>query len=211
MLVFRSTPDVQWALAMKSCMDKIGAIFGILLLIPVWIIIYIGIKISSPGAPVIFKQKRSGKYGKPFTMYKFRSMVPDAEAKRLELMNQNTMSGPVFKIERDPRIFPFGAFLRKSSLDETPQFINVLKGEMSLVGPLAYYEAINVADAKQRRRFSVKPGLTCLWQISGRNNITEFDDWCALDLKYIDNWSIWLDIKIILLTIPVFFGAKGAK
>jgi exopolysaccharide biosynthesis polyprenyl glycosylphosphotransferase len=214
MLVFRSTPDLQWALAVKWILDKIGALVGLVVCLPLFVFIYIGIKVSSPGGPVVFKQKRSGRYGKPFTMYKFRSMVPDAEAKRLALMDQNTMSGPVFKVDRDPRIFPFGSFLRKSSLDELPQLLNVLRGEMSLVGPrpLAYYEAVNVADAKQRRRFSVKPGLTCLWQISGRNNITEFDQWCALDLKYIDNWSLWLDIKIILLTIPVLLGfSAGAK
>ncbi len=212
-LVFRSTPDVQWALAVKWVLDKLGAMVGITLMLPIWIGIAIGIKITSPKGAVFFKQKRSGKYGKPFVMYKFRTMVPDAEAKQKELLDQNQMSGPVFKIDHDPRIFAFGSFLRRTSLDETPQFLNVLLGEMSLVGPrpLPAYEAANVADARQRRRFSVKPGLTCLWQISGRNDITDFDDWCRLDLEYIDNWSIWADIRIILLTIPVFFGGKGAK
>ena len=213
MMVFRSTPDVSWALLLKDIMDKVGAIIGILLLIPFWTLIWIGIKISSPGAPAIFSQKRCGKYGKPFTMYKFRSMVPDAEAKRLALLDANQMSGPVFKVNKDPRIFPFGRFLRNSSLDETPQLFNVLRGEMSLVGPrpLAYYEAENVNDSAQRRRFSVKPGLTCLWQVSGRNDITDFSDWVRLDLQYIDNWSIWLDIKILFLTIPAVLFVKGAK
>ncbi len=212
MLVFRSTPDVSWALLIKSIMDKVGALCGIILLLPVWVIVWIGIKMSSPG-PVIFSQKRCGKYGKPFIMYKFRSMVPDAEAKRLALMDENQMSGPVFKVEKDPRIFPFGQFIRKFSIDEFPQLFNVLRGEMILVGhrPLAYYEAENVNDSSQRRRFSVKPGLTCLWQISGRNDIKDFSDWVKLDLQYIDNWSIWLDIKIILLTIPAVIFTKGAK
>jgi lipopolysaccharide/colanic/teichoic acid biosynthesis glycosyltransferase len=146
-------------------------------------------------------------------MFKFRSMVPDAEAKRQELISANQMTGPVFKVAKDPRIFPFGRFLRNSSLDETPQLFNVLFGEMSLVGPrpLAYYEAENVNDSAQRRRFSVKPGLTCLWQISGRNDITDFADWVRLDLEYIDNWSIWLDLKILILTIPAVVFTKGAK
>ena len=140
-------------------------------------------------------------------------MVQDAEAKRLALMDENQMSGPVFKVAKDPRIFPFGRFLRNSSLDETPQLINVLRGEMSLVGPrpLAYYEAENVNDSAQRRRFSVKPGLTCLWQVSGRNDIKDFSDWVRLDLEYIDNWSIWLDLKILILTIPAVLMVKGAK
>ena len=213
MMVFRSTPDISWALLVKGIMDKVLAFIGLLLLLPFWALIWLGIKFSSPGAPVIFSQKRCGKYGKPFIMYKFRSMVPDAEAKRLALMDENQMSGPVFKVARDPRIFPFGRFLRNSSLDETPQLINVLRGEMSLVGPrpLAYYEAENVNDSAQRRRFSVKPGLTCLWQVSGRNDIKDFSDWVRLDLEYIDNWSIWLDLKILILTIPAVLLVKGAK
>lgn len=213
MMVFRSTPDVSWALLIKSIMDKIGASIGLLLLLVPFIFVWLVIKICSPGAPAIFSQKRCGKYGKPFTMYKFRSMVPDAEAKRLELMAENQMSGPVFKVTKDPRIFPFGRFIRKWSIDETPQLFNVLRGDMSLVGPrpLAYYEAENVNDSAQRRRFSVKPGLTCLWQVSGRNNITDFKDWVRLDLEYIDHWSIWLDIKILLLTVPAVLFTRGAK
>ncbi len=213
MLVFRSTPEVSWALFIKGLMDKVGALIGITLLLIPWLFVWLGVKLSSPGGPVIFSQKRSGKFGKPFTMYKFRSMVPDAEAKRLALMADNQMSGPVFKVEKDPRIFPFGRFLRNSSMDETPQLFNVLRGEMSLVGPrpLAYYEAENVNDTAQRRRFSVKPGLTCLWQVSGRNDIKDFADWVRLDLEYIDNWSIWLDLKILILTIPAVLFVKGAK
>lgn len=213
MIVFRSTPDLDWALVVKGVMDKVGASVAIVLMMVPWLIIWLGIKISSPGAPAIFKQKRSGRYGKPFTMYKFRTMVPDAERKRDELLRQNQMSGPVFKVERDPRIFPFGALLRNTSLDETPQFLNVLRGEMSLVGPrpLPYYEAVQVVEPRQRRRFSVKPGLTCLWQISGRNDITDFDQWAHLDLQYIDQWSLWLDLKILIKTIPAVVFSKGAR
>jgi exopolysaccharide biosynthesis polyprenyl glycosylphosphotransferase len=213
MMVFRSTPDISWALFIKDVMDKIGALIGIIILFIPWLFIWLGVRLSSPGAPVIFSQKRSGKYGKPFTMFKFRSMVPDAEAKRSELMSENQMTGPVFKVQHDPRIFAFGRFLRNTSLDETPQLFNVLRGEMSLVGPrpLAYYEAENVNDSAQRRRFSVKPGLTCLWQVSGRNDIKDFADWVRLDLQYIDNWTIWLDIKILILTIPAVLFTKGAK
>jgi lipopolysaccharide/colanic/teichoic acid biosynthesis glycosyltransferase len=156
---------------------------------------------------------RSGRHGHPFRMYKFRTMCTDAEQKKQELEAMNQMSGPVFKVERDPRIFPLGRLLRKLSIDELPQLINVLKGDMSLVGPrpLPVYEVEKFADPSHRRRLSMKPGITCLWQISGRNEIKNFDQWVELDLKYIDNWSLWLDISILLRTIPaVLFGA-GAK
>ncbi len=213
MLVFRSTPEISWQLALKWLMDKVGALVGITLCLPFWVFIWIGIKLSSPGAPAVFRQIRSGKYGRPFTMLKFRTMVPDAEARRKELEAQNKMSGPVFKVDRDPRIFPLGRILRKFSIDETPQFINILRGEMSLVGPrpLPTYEVANISKAAQRRRLSVKPGITCLWQISGRNEITDFDDWARLDLEYIDRWSVWLDLKILVLTLPAVFMGKGAK
>src|SRR5690606_22762330 len=157
----------------------------------------------------IFCQKRGGKHGQPFTMYKFRTMRRDAEQARAELAERNEMSGPVFKVENDPRITPFGRWLRKTSVDELPQLFNVLNGSMSLVGPrpLPLYEVEQFENSAQRRRLSVKPGLTCLWQISGRNNVKNFQDWVRLDLDYIDNWSLWLDIKILFKTIPVvLFG-----
>jgi exopolysaccharide biosynthesis polyprenyl glycosylphosphotransferase len=212
MLVFRCTPEMSWELMVKGIIDWAGAVVGILLSSPLWLIAFIGIKLSSPG-PVFFTQMRSGRFGHPFKMYKFRTMGLDAEARRADLEEHNQMSGPVFKVERDPRIFAFGQWLRKLSIDELPQFINILRGEMSLVGPrpLPVYEIEKISDMAHRRRLSVKPGLTCLWQISGRNEITSFDQWVELDLKYIDNWSLWLDITILFRTIPAVLFGSGAK
>jgi len=212
MLVFRTTPEVSWALLIKGVIDRVGAF---LLLIPasfVMLAAAAGIRLTSPG-PVVFRQVRAGKHGKPFTMYKFRTMVTDAEMLQFELLAFNQMSGPVFKIERDPRITPLGRYLRKWSIDELPQLINVLQGHMSLVGPrpLPIYEVEKFENTAQRRRLSVKPGLTCLWQVSGRNQVTDFHEWVRLDLKYIDNWSIWLDIKILLMTVPAVLFGFGAK
>ena len=212
MLVFRTTPALSWALLVKDVIDRVGAF---LLLIPgafIMLVTAAAIKLTSPG-PVIFRQVRAGKHGKPFIMYKFRSMVTNAEMLQAELLAFNQMSGPVFKIERDPRITSIGGYLRKWSVDELPQLFNVLKGQMSLVGPrpLPIYEVEKFENAAQRRRLSVKPGLTCLWQVSGRNQVADFHEWVRLDLKYIDNWSIWLDIKILLMTIPAVFFGFGAK
>ena len=146
-------------------------------------------------------------------MYKFRSMFSDAEQRKAELESMNQMSGSVFKIDKDPRITPLGKFLRKYSLDELPQLFNVLRGQMSLVGPrpLPLYEVARFESASHRRRLSVKPGLTCLWQISGRNEVQDFHDWVRLDLDYIDNWSLWLDIKILFKTIPAVIFGSGAR
>jgi len=212
MLVFRSTPEASWALVLKGMIDWAGALVIIFASSPLWLFAAIGIRCSSKG-PVFFKQKRSGKHGKPFEMWKFRTMGMDAEALKNELSAQNQMTGPVFKIDNDPRVFRFGSFLRRLSIDELPQLINVLKGDMSLVGPrpLPVYEVEQISEAAQRRRMSMKPGLTCLWQVNGRNKIESFDEWVALDLKYIDNWSIWLDIQILLKTIPVVLLGSGAR
>ena len=212
MLVFRTTPSVSWSLLLKATVDRIGALGLILFTSPLFLVAYIGIKLTSPG-PVIFSQQRGGKHGKPFTMYKFRSMTTDAEMRRAELETRNEMSGPVFKVQDDPRITPFGRWIRRTSVDELPQLINVLLGDMSLVGPrpLPLYEVANFENHAQRRRLSVKPGLTCLWQISGRNNVQNFDQWVQLDLDYIDNWSVWLDIKILFKTIPAVLFGSGAK
>jgi exopolysaccharide biosynthesis polyprenyl glycosylphosphotransferase len=211
MLVFRVTPDLSWALLIKAAMDRLGALFGIVLLSPLLLLIAIVIKMTSSG-PVIFKQRRAGRHGQPFTMYKFRSMRTGAEMEQEELKALNKMSGPVFKVENDPRITPFGRWLRQTSLDEFPQLLNVLFGQMSLVGPrpLPIYEVNNFELTAHRRRLSMKPGLTCLWQISGRNMVRDFNDWVKLDVEYIDNWSLALDLGIILRTIPVVLFGKGA-
>jgi lipopolysaccharide/colanic/teichoic acid biosynthesis glycosyltransferase len=151
--------------------------------------------------------------GRPFTMFKFRSMQSGADQHQAELAQHNEMRGPVFKVSADPRVTPLGRFLRRFSLDELPQLWNVLRGEMSLVGPrpLPIEEVKRFADDAHRRRLSVKPGLTCLWQISGRNDIADFDDWVRLDLAYIDQWSLWLDLKILIATIPVALLGRGGR
>jgi exopolysaccharide biosynthesis polyprenyl glycosylphosphotransferase len=212
MLVFRTTPDVSWALLVKAFIDRVGAIIGLLLLSWLLVIIAIGIKLTSPG-PIFFRQKRAGKNGQPFTMFKFRSMATDAEMRQAELAAYNQMQGPVFKIDNDPRVTKFGKFLRRSSLDEFPQLFNVFKGDMSLVGPrpLPIYEVEQFDSTAHRRRLSMKPGLTCLWQVQGRNKIKSFDEWVKLDLQYIDNWSLWLDLEILLKTIPVVLLGFGAR
>src|ERR1043166_5741027 len=198
MLVFRTTPEVSWTLLIKDIFDRVGALIVLLIMAIPMAIAAVIIRITSPG-PVIFRQHRAGKHGKPFVMYKFRSMANDAEMRRAELEPFNQMSGPVFKVESDPRITPFGRWLRRTSFDELPQLINVLMGDMSLVGPrpLPLYEVEKFENTAQRRRLSVKPGLTCLWQISGRNTVRAFSDWVKLDLDYIDRWSLGLDFKIL--------------
>lgn len=146
-------------------------------------------------------------------MFKFRSMQTNAEMQQSELAAFNQMSGPVFKLEKDPRVTPIGSLLRRSSLDELPQLLNVLRGDMSLVGPrpLPLYEVAKFESPSQRRRLSMKPGLTCLWQISGRSELKSFDQWVKLDLEYIDNWSLWLDAKILIKTVPVVLLGAGAR
>jgi exopolysaccharide biosynthesis polyprenyl glycosylphosphotransferase len=212
MLVFRSTPEVSWALLLKEIIDRVGAFVTLVIMaVPIGIVALI-IRITSKG-PVVFRQNRAGRYGKPFVMYKFRSMSDDAEMRRAELEPFNQMRGPVFKVEADPRITPFGRWLRRTSFDEIPQLVNVLMGDMSLVGPrpLPLYEVEKFENTAQRRRLSVKPGLTCLWQISGRNQVKDFHDWVKLDLDYIDHWSLGLDFKILLRTIPAVILGLGAK
>jgi lipopolysaccharide/colanic/teichoic acid biosynthesis glycosyltransferase len=176
------------------------------------LLIALGIRLTSPG-PILFRQERAGRFGKPFVMVKFRSMSNDAEMRKAELEPFNQMSGPVFKLEQDPRVTPFGNWLRRTSMDELPQLVNVLSGDMSLVGPrpLPIYEVERFENSAQRRRLSVKPGLTCLWQISGRNEVRDFRDWVRLDLDYIDRWSLGLDLKILLRTIPAVLSGLGAK
>ena len=214
MLVLRSTPELSLELMCKEIFDRGAAALIIFLSLPLWILAAVGIMLRSPGAPVFFSQMRAGRYGKPFKMLKFRTMVANAEDLLAQIKEDhgNQMDGPVFKLQKDPRIFPFGAFLRKFSIDELPQLLNVVSGEMSLVGPrpLPVYEVEAFCELSHRRRLSVKPGITCEWQAGGRNTITSFEEWVAMDLEYIDNWSLWLDFKILLRTIPAVLFGKGA-
>jgi lipopolysaccharide/colanic/teichoic acid biosynthesis glycosyltransferase len=177
---------------------------------PLMLLIAVAIKVTSPG-PAFFVRERYGFRKRRFRMFKFRTMVQHADKLQAGLESQNEVKGPAFKIRNDPRITPLGRILRKTSLDEIPQFLNVLKGEMSLVGPrpLPIRDVSRFDDAALMRRFSVKPGLTCLWQINGRSD-TDFESWINLDLKYIDEWSLGLDLKILLQTVPVVLKARGA-
>lgn len=211
-LVFHSGMEHSWQALVKQLMDLLGGAVLLVLFSPVMLFAAIAIKLTSPG-PIFFKQLRSGLNGHPFTMYKFRSMTTNAEQRQHEIAAMNEMSGPVFKVTNDPRVTPIGRWLRKFSIDEFPQLINVLSGEMSLVGPrpLPVAEVKRFDDLAHRRRLSVKPGLTCLWQVSGRSGITDFKDWVRLDLEYIDTWSIWLDCKILWRTVPAVLFTKGAK
>ena len=196
-------------LFLKRLIDIVGSGLGILILIPVFLIIGILIKLEDPKGSVFFSQKRNGLNGKEFNMYKFRSMVHNAED--LLEMSKNEMDGPVFKIKDDPRITKIGKFIRKTSLDELPQLFNVLKGDMSLVGPRPPIPREVIQYNKyQYQRLLVKPGITCYWQISGRNNI-DFDEWVELDLKYIKERNLFKDIYIILMTLPVLLGDKNAS
>ncbi len=199
-----------WPLIIKRIMDFTIALFVILVLSPVLIAAAILIKLNSPG-PVFFVQKRLGLNKRRFSVYKFRTMVVDAEKRMGEIQHLNEVAGPVFKIKNDPRLTPIGRFLRKTSIDELPQLFNVLSGDMSLVGPrplpVRDYEGFD--KDWQRRRFSVKPGITCLWQVRGRSAIP-FEKWMELDLQYIDKWSLWLDFQILLRTIPAVLKGSGA-
>jgi exopolysaccharide biosynthesis polyprenyl glycosylphosphotransferase len=211
-MVFRAVPEASWASVAKHLIDFFGAAALLVVFAPVLMLVALLVKLTSPG-PIFFRQQRSGLNGRPFTLYKFRTMVTNAEQLKHELAAMNEMSGPVFKVTNDPRITPFGKFLRKYSLDEFPQLLNVVRGEMSLVGPrpLPVDEVKRFHDPAHRRRLSVKPGLTCLWQVSGRNKVKDFKDWVRLDLEYIDNWSLWLDVKILCRTLPVVLTGAGAS
>lgn len=210
-LEIESESSMEFSLyeVIKRLIDIACSFLGVILLSPLFIIIAIIIKITSKG-PVFFSQKRVGKNGKEFNMYKFRSMVVNAEELKEKLAAQNEMSGPMFKMKDDPRVTKVGKFIRKTSIDELPQLWNVLKGDMSLVGPRpSLPKEVAQFEDWMYRRLEVKPGLTCYWQVSGRNNI-DFEDWMKLDIKYVDERSTWIDIKLIFKTVFVLFGDKNA-
>ena len=195
----------------KRAMDIIGSLAGIILLSPLLLIIAIAIKIEDPKGSIIFAQQRCGKDNKLFPMYKFRSMVSNAEELLEELMEHNEMDGPVFKIKDDPRITKVGKFIRKTSVDELPQLFKILRGDMSIVGPSpAIPHEVAEYNDYQRQRLLVKPGLTCIWQVSGRNSIG-FDEWVDMDLEYIEKRNLWMDIKLIFKTVGVLFGDENAS
>jgi exopolysaccharide biosynthesis polyprenyl glycosylphosphotransferase len=210
-LITHNTARLEgWPVVIKRLVDIVASAAMSLVLLPVFLLTALLIKLTSPG-PVFFVQKRLGLNKRHFGIYKFRTMVVDAEKRMKEIEHLNEVTGPVFKIKNDPRITPIGKFLRKTSIDELPQLFNVLRGDMSLVGPrplpLRDYEGFN--EDWQRRRFSVRPGVTCLWQIGGRSSIS-FEEWMQLDLQYIDKWSLLLDFKILLKTIPAVLKGSGA-
>ncbi len=213
MATFSASPamfDYQ-QISLKRLIDLLGGLVGTLISIPVILITAIPLLIESPG-PLIFKQKRVGRNGRIFTMYKLRSMYKDAEERKKELMEQNEMNGLMFKVTDDPRITRVGKFIRKTSIDELPQFFNVLLGDMSLVGtrPPTLDEYAQY-KSRHKRRLSMKPGITGMWQVSGRSDISDFEDVVELDLKYIDNWSVWMDIRILFQTVIAVFKSRGAK
>jgi exopolysaccharide biosynthesis polyprenyl glycosylphosphotransferase len=209
--VIKFTPVERNELEMiiKRMIDIVGVLIGLIVLAPLFLVIAILIKLDSPG-PIFYRWKVLGLNKKPITSYKFRTMVQDADKIKTSLLDKNEMKGPVFKMKDDPRITRVGKWLRKYSLDELPQLWSVLKGDLSLVGPRPPLQTeVEKFEGWHRRKLSVKPGITCLWQISGRNEIRDFDEWMRLDMKYIDEWSLWLDIKILFKTIFVVLKGTG--
>jgi lipopolysaccharide/colanic/teichoic acid biosynthesis glycosyltransferase len=194
----------------KRVLDAVLAAALLLVLSPVLLVVALVVRLSSPG-PILYELRVLGRHGRPFRTWKFRTMVENAEALKPQLMQFNEMSGPVFKMRNDPRVTRVGRWLRKYSLDELPQLWSVLTGELSLVGPRAPgpHEFVDFAP-EQRGKLAVKPGITCLWQVSGRSQIKTFDEWAALDMQYIHGWNLWLDLKILLRTIPAVLRGDGA-
>lgn len=199
-----------WQCVAKRAIDIIVSATLLVALMPALLLLAIGVRLTS-GGPALFVQTRCGLRGQPFKFYKLRSMVSDAEARKRELLHLNEVSGAAFKIAHDPRVTRFGRFLRRRSLDELPQLWNVLIGDMSLVGPRPPTPGeVLTYTPRQAQRLSVAPGITGLWQVSGRNKIQSFERWVELDLTYIENWSLWLDLRILLRTLPVVLRAEGA-
>lgn len=206
-----TVPQRRSYLFAKRAVDLILSATGLIALGPLFLLIAAAIKFSSPGCPVFYPWHVLGKNGRPFVGYKFRSMMPRAEQLKQQLLAFNEMQGPTFKMRNDPRITPLGSFLRKFSLDELPQLYSVLKGDMSLVGPRPpFREEAERFEFWQRRKLSVEPGITCLWQVNGRNEISTFNEWARLDLEYIETASFLLDVKILLRTIPAVLSRRGA-
>jgi exopolysaccharide biosynthesis polyprenyl glycosylphosphotransferase len=209
MVTFSTKPYDDLQLLLKRVIDVIGSLVMIIILSPLFLLIMIAIKLTSPG-PVFYQWNVVGLNKKGFRSYKFRTMGVNADELKKELLNENEMKSIAFKMKDDPRITKVGRFLRKYSLDELPQLFSILKGDMSLVGPRPpLVTEVKEYDYWHRRKLSVKPGLTCLWQVNGRNEIADFDAWMRLDLEYIDNWSLWLDFKILLKTIPAVLRGTG--
>jgi exopolysaccharide biosynthesis polyprenyl glycosylphosphotransferase len=210
LLTFSTAPRDELLLFARRCIDLVIALLLLVLVTPLMALVAAAVKLSSPG-PVLFRQQRCGLHGRPFTFLKFRSMRLGADELKSALAPFNEMDGPAFKMTNDPRVTPVGRFLRRTSLDELPQLWNILRGDMSFVGPRpAVIEEVRQYEPWQRRRLSMPPGLTCLWQVSGRSDLT-FEEWMRLDLEYIDNWSLWLDLKIAMRTIPAVLFRRGAK
>ncbi|MDX2435634.1 MAG: sugar transferase [Acidobacteriota bacterium] len=211
LLTFTNTPGAPFSLFLKRVQDISVSALGMAVLAPLLPVIAIAVKLSSPG-PVFYSQERCGLNGRRFTLRKFRTMYEGADGRLDEVAHLNEIEGPAFKARRDPRVTPVGRVLRRLSLDETPQLYNVLKGDMSLVGPRPPLpEEVEQYERWQRRRLSMKPGLTGLWQVSGRTDLDDFNRWIALDLAYIDQWSPWLDLKILFKTIPAVLSTRGAS
>lgn len=210
-ITYSTTPIKEWDLFFKRVIDIMLSGIGLVLLSPIFLITSLAIKLSSPG-PIFYRWHVVGLNKKKFISYKFRTMVNNADDLKKKLIAHNEMNGVVFKMKNDPRITKVGRILRKFSLDELPQLFSVLKGDMSLVGPRPPL-ATEIPAFKNwhRRKLSVKPGITCLWQCNGRNHINDFDDWVKMDLQYIDQWSLWLDFKILLKTIPAVLTGRGAS
>ena len=197
-------------MALKRLFDICASAFALWALMPLFFVVMALIKLTSRG-PVFFKQQRVGQHGRIFHMLKFRSMVTNAEALKAQLAKTNEQTGPVFKMKNDPRVTRTGRFIRKYSIDELPQLINVLRGDMTVVGPRPPVpDEVAKYEAWQRRRLSVRPGLTCIWQVSGRNQIS-FEDWMYLDMQYIDHWSLAHDFNLIFRTVPVVITGRGAS
>lgn len=206
-LSFKKKPFYSF---IKRTFDIVASIIGLLLCGVLFLVLMLVIVIDSPGASPIYKQKRVGKKGKEFVLYKFRTMCPNAEKMIDQLMDQNEMEGPVFKIKEDPRITRVGKFLRKTSLDELPQLWNVFKGNMSFVGPRPPLpREVKMYTDRQKQRLMVKPGITCYWQVQPKRNSLTFDEWLSLDFKYIEERNAWVDFKILIKTVGAVFGMEG--